>query len=64
MDGAKLGLVAYHVRMLRDDGSLELVETRRVRGSVESFYGLTARGRLARSVLADSCRQISAAEKP
>jgi DNA-binding transcriptional ArsR family regulator len=62
LDGAKLGLVAYHVRMLRDDGLLELVETRRVRGSVESFYGLTPRGRLAHSVLAASCRQISSAD--
>jgi len=46
-----LSLVAYHVRALRDDGFLELVETRPARGSIESFYRPTARGRWARYVI-------------
>jgi DNA-binding transcriptional ArsR family regulator len=47
-----LSLVAYHVRALRDEELVELVGTRPVRGSVESFYRLTPRGRRARAMLA------------
>ena len=54
-----LGLVAYHVRTLRDDGLVMLVDTRATRGSLESFYRLTARGDLARNVLAATEREIS-----
>jgi DNA-binding transcriptional ArsR family regulator len=53
-----LGLVAYHVRTLRDDGLVALVETRATRGSLESFYRLTARGELARAVLARTARDL------
>jgi DNA-binding transcriptional ArsR family regulator len=56
--GVGLGLVAYHVRTLRDDGLMALVETRAARGSLESFYRLTARGELARDVLAATDREI------
>lgn len=35
--GVALGLSAYHVRILRADGLLELVDTRPVRGSMQSF---------------------------
>ena len=56
--GVGLGLVAYHVRTLRDDGLVALVETRAARGSLESFYRLTARGELARDVLAATGREI------
>jgi DNA-binding transcriptional ArsR family regulator len=63
LEAAPLGLLAYHVRMLRDDGLLELVETRRARGSIESFYRLTARGWLARGILEASCRELTAARQ-
>ena len=53
-----LSLVAYHVRALRDDELLELVATRRARGSVESFYRLTASGRRAREMLAAAWPEI------
>ena len=39
-----LGLLAYHVGVLRDDGLLMLVETRAARGALESFYRLTGAG--------------------
>ena len=48
----QLGLVSYQVHALRDDGLLELVDTRAVRGSVQSFYRLTPRGEWARLLLA------------
>lgn len=41
----KLGLdvrnVAYHVRVLRNLGCIELIETQPRRGTVEHIYGLT-----------------------
>ena len=43
-----LGVIAYHVGVLRDDGLLMLVDTRPARGALESFYRLTGRGELAR----------------
>lgn len=33
-----LSKVAYHVRKLEEDGALEEVDTRRVRGALEHFY--------------------------
>lgn len=36
--GGTLGQVGYHVRVLRDAGLIELVETRRRRGAVEHIY--------------------------
>jgi DNA-binding transcriptional ArsR family regulator len=36
--GAPLGTVSYHVRMLRDEGWLELTRTEQRRGAVEHFY--------------------------
>jgi DNA-binding transcriptional ArsR family regulator len=36
--GAPLGTVSYHVRMLRDEGWLELARTEQRRGAVEHFY--------------------------
>ena len=36
--GSTLGRVGYHVRVLRDAGLLELVETRRRRGATEHIY--------------------------
>ena len=41
-----LGLLAYHVGVLRDDGFLTLVDTRAARGALESFYRLTERGEI------------------
>lgn len=56
--GVGLGVVAYHVRALREDGLMMLVETRATRGSLESFYRLTARGELARKVLGSTARDL------
>ena len=53
-----LAVIAYHVRVLRDDGLLMLVDTRPVRGSLESFYRLTGRGESARNVLDATWREI------
>jgi len=53
-----LAVMAYHVRVLRDDGLLMLVDTRPVRGSLESFYRLTGRGESARNVMAASWREL------
>ena len=53
-----LGLLAYHVGVLRDDSLLMLVDTRAVRGALESFYRLTDRGELARTVIAATWREI------
>lgn len=33
-----VGDVSYHVRVLRDNGAIELIDTRQVRGSTEHFY--------------------------
>ena len=60
-----LGVLAYHVGVLRDDGLLMLVETRASRGALESFYRMTERGSLARSVIAATWREMSGvAEHP
>lgn len=45
MSEASLGTVAYHVRAMLDDGLILLDRERRVRGAVEHFYRLSARGR-------------------
>src|SRR3954465_13822422 len=41
--GAPLGVVSYHVRMLRDYDCVELVRTERRRGALQHFYRATAR---------------------
>jgi DNA-binding transcriptional ArsR family regulator len=41
--GETIGAVAYHVRVLLDLGAIELVETKRRRGAIESFYRATVR---------------------
>src|SRR4051812_8989846 len=41
--GAALGVVSYHVRMLRDYGCVELVRTEPRRGALQHFYRATAR---------------------
>jgi DNA-binding transcriptional ArsR family regulator len=41
--GAPLGVVAYHVRMLRDYDCVELVRTEPRRGALQHFYRATAR---------------------
>src|SRR5690349_24814825 len=40
---APLGVVSYHVRMLRDYDCIELVRTEPVRGALQHFYTATAR---------------------
>ena len=40
---APLGVVSYHVRMLRDYDCVELVRTEPVRGALQHFYKATAR---------------------
>src|SRR3954447_4194053 len=40
---APLGVVSYHVRMLRDYNCVELVRTEPVRGALQHFYKATAR---------------------
>jgi DNA-binding transcriptional ArsR family regulator len=44
--GAPLGVVSYHVRMLRDYNCVELVRTEPVRGALQHFYKATARPQL------------------
>jgi DNA-binding transcriptional ArsR family regulator len=44
--GAPLGVVSYHVRMLRDYACVELVRTEPVRGALQHFYRATARPNL------------------
>src|SRR3954469_14007716 len=44
--GAPLGVVSYHVRMLRDYDCVELVHTEPVRGALQHFYKATARPNL------------------
>src|SRR5687767_8828071 len=41
--GAPLGVVSYHVRMLRDYDCVELVRTEPRRGALQHFYKATAR---------------------
>jgi DNA-binding transcriptional ArsR family regulator len=41
--GAPLGVVSYHVRMLRDYNCVELVRTEPVRGALQHFYKAIAR---------------------
>src|SRR3954465_5602871 len=43
---APLGVVSYHVRMLRDYNCVELVRTEPVRGALQHFYRATARPNL------------------
>ena len=50
--GAGLGVTAYHVRTLGAAGVVELDHTRPVRGSMQSYYRLTDRGRTALQLLA------------
>src|SRR4051812_39102751 len=45
--GASLGVVSYHVRMLRDYDCVELVRTEPRRGALQHFYRATARPHLA-----------------
>ncbi|WP_035841261.1 ArsR/SmtB family transcription factor [Kitasatospora azatica] len=47
--GVQKGTVAHHLKVLREAGLVEVVETRRVRGGTEQYYGRTAR----RMALAD-----------
>lgn len=49
--GVSLGVVAYHVRILRDAGLLELDQLEPVRGSAEHFYRLTDCGHAVRELL-------------
>jgi DNA-binding transcriptional ArsR family regulator len=42
--GEPLGVVAYHFRVLRAAGMIELVSTERRRGSIQSFYRATEHG--------------------
>src|SRR3954466_11840430 len=44
--GAPLGVVFYHVRMLRDYECVELVRTEPRRGALQHFYKATARPNL------------------
>jgi DNA-binding transcriptional ArsR family regulator len=44
--GAPLGVVSYHVRMLRDYECVELVRTEPRRGALQHFYKATARPNL------------------
>src|SRR5215212_11270760 len=44
--GASLGVVSYHVRMLRDYDCVELVRTQPRRGALQHFYRATARPNL------------------
>lgn len=41
--GADIRTIAYHVRVLKKLGCIELVETRQRRGAVEHIYRLTDR---------------------
>jgi DNA-binding transcriptional ArsR family regulator len=53
-----LGLVAYHMRTLRHEGLVELVDRRVARGRLQSVYRLSDRGRWARSVVEGVCDAI------
>jgi DNA-binding transcriptional ArsR family regulator len=39
--GASVGAISYHVRVLHDEGWLELSRTQRRRGAIEHFYRVT-----------------------
>lgn len=53
-----LGNAAYHVRILDDSGVIELVRTRKVRGSTQHFYASTvAHFAEVVSILADTEKQ-------
>lgn len=49
--GAPLGVVSYHVRMLRDYECIELVRTEPRRGALQHFYRAIARASLDREQL-------------
>lgn len=55
--GAPLGVVSYHVRMLRDYSCVELVRTEPRRGALQHFYRAVATSRLD----ADTLRELPAA---
>ncbi len=58
--GAKLGDVGYHVRMLREYGTIELVRTEQRRGAIKHYYRATTRAMLSDeqwAQLPDSARQ-------
>src|SRR3954452_9904644 len=50
--GESVGAAAYHVRILRDLGAIELVKTAQRRGATESFYRATVRAWLSDDQLA------------
>jgi DNA-binding transcriptional ArsR family regulator len=43
--GEPLGTVAYHFKLLADQGALELRGTRQVRGAIERTYGISPASR-------------------
>jgi DNA-binding transcriptional ArsR family regulator len=49
-----LSNVSYHVRILKECGAIELVDTSPVRGSVEHFYSFTVDAKWALAALRDS----------
>jgi DNA-binding transcriptional ArsR family regulator len=42
--GVEVSNVAYHVRVLREIGCIELAETRQRRGAIEHLYRVTDQG--------------------
>ena len=54
--GAPLGVVSYHVRMLRDYDCVELVRTEPRRGALQHFYRATARPEPRRGPVAHAAR--------
>jgi hypothetical protein len=61
---APLGVVAYHVRMLRDYGLIEETRTEPKRGAVEHFYTRTALAEILVSTLAELIGLPSRRRKP
>src|SRR6202000_2964351 len=63
--GAPLGVVSYHVRMLKEYDCVELVRTEPRRGALQHFYRATARPALEpepwRSLPATLRRELSGA---
>src|ERR1700742_3186463 len=61
--GAPLGVVSYHVRMLREYDCVQLVRTEPRRGALQHFYRATARPQLEpeqwRSLPATLRRELS-----
>src|ERR1700750_1870071 len=57
--GAPLGVVSYHVRMLRDYDCVELVRTEPRRGALQHFYRATARAQLREGSSCSGCRWSS-----